>query len=71
MRDAVTDHLTSNNLIRPSQYGFIKSKLCITELLEFLEKTIISMYRGEAFDTVNLTLPKHLIGFPTENCFKK
>ena len=38
IRDAITDHLTVNALIKDSQHGFMKNRSCATHLLEFLEK---------------------------------
>ncbi len=58
VRDAVTDHLTANRLINPSQHGFVKGKSCVTNLLEFLEKITVSTDRGKAFDIVYLDFAK-------------
>jgi hypothetical protein len=43
VRDAVTEHLTSNKQIKPSLHGVVKGKSCVTNLLEFLDKATISM----------------------------
>ena len=37
IRDAIVEHLTVNKLLVPSQHGFMKSKSCLTNLLEYLE----------------------------------
>lgn len=50
--DAVTMHLTVNNLIGPSQHGFVNGKSCPTNLLEFLEKAMTAVDRGEAFNII-------------------
>ena len=36
IRDGMILHLTSNNLIRASQHGFMASKSCQTNLIEYL-----------------------------------
>ncbi len=50
LRDAITDHLTANRLIKDSQHGFMKDKLCVTNLLKFLEKATTVVDGGEGFD---------------------
>ena len=37
LRDGIVDHLKKNSLINNSQHGFMSSKSCQTNLLEFLE----------------------------------
>ena len=39
IRDEIISHLDRNKLIRASQHGFAKGRSCVTNLLEFLEKT--------------------------------
>ena len=37
LRDKIVDHLQKNNLINPSEQGFMKQKSCLTNLSYFLE----------------------------------
>ena len=39
IRDSITEHLEVNKLISPSQHVFSRGRSCVTNLLEFLEKT--------------------------------
>ena len=38
IKEALVEHLTSNKLIGPSQFGFMKRKSCLLNLLTYLEK---------------------------------
>ena len=37
VRNAIVEHMTTNNLFSESQHGFLKGKSCVTQLLEYLE----------------------------------
>ena len=37
IKDHMVDFLVKNNLINPSQHGFLKSRSCLTNILCFLE----------------------------------
>ena len=37
IRDAIMNHLTSNNLLSEKQHGFVNGKACVTNLLETIE----------------------------------
>ncbi len=52
LRDAITDHLTANRLIKDSQHGFMRDKSCVTNLLEFLEKATTVVDGGDGFDVI-------------------
>jgi hypothetical protein len=71
VRDAVTDHLKANNLIKKSQHGFVKGRSCATNLLEFLEKATIAIDRGESFDVVYLDFAKAFDKVPHKRLAKK
>jgi hypothetical protein len=58
VRDTMTTHLTNNNLIGPSQHGFMKGRSCVSNLLEFLERATTAVDRGEAFDIIYLDFAK-------------
>ncbi len=59
VRDTLTTHLTNNNLIGPSQHGFVKGRSCATNLFEFLERATTAVDRGEAFDIIYLDKVPH------------
>jgi len=42
LRDKIVDHLQKNNLINPSQHGFMKQKSCLTNLLEFISQRLLT-----------------------------
>ena len=54
IRDQLVAHLQRNQLINPSQHGFMKSKSCTTNLLEFLETVTEAADRGEPLDIIYL-----------------
>ena len=71
LRDAVTDHLDRNRLIRRSQHGFTKGRSCATNLLEFLEKVTLAADEGMAMDVVFLDFAKAFDKVPRERLLKK
>jgi hypothetical protein len=71
IRDAVSNHLTENGLIRSSQHGFMKGRSCATNLLEFLEAATTAVDRGEAFDAVYLDFAKAFDKVPHQRLLKK
>ena len=52
LRDAIVDHLTVNKLLLPSQHGFMKSKSCLTNLLEYLDKLTKLVDEGHSVDII-------------------
>ncbi len=58
IRDDLMEHLLRNDLLRPSQHGFMPKKSCTTNLLEFLEKLTKTLDEGEAMDIVFLDFAK-------------
>ena len=58
MRDAITDHLTNNALIKDTQHGFMRRKSCTTNLLHFLEKLTKELDAGNPIDVVYLDFAK-------------
>jgi len=57
-RDALVHHLESKCLINDSQHGFRKGRLCLTNLLTFLEKVTGYIDSGSNVDTVFLDFAK-------------
>jgi hypothetical protein len=58
IRDGLMSHLERNNLIRPSQHGFLPGRSCSTNLLEFLEKVTKEVDSGKPYDIVFLDFAK-------------
>jgi hypothetical protein len=46
IKSAIMNHLESNNLLSPSQHGFVKKKGCVTNLLESMDNITLAMARG-------------------------
>ena len=58
IKEKIVEHLSTNNLINPSQHGFTKHKSCSTNLLEFFEFVTYQVDRGNAVDVVYLDFAK-------------
>jgi hypothetical protein len=58
VQDAIIEHLATNNLIHPSQHGFMKSKSCLTNLLEYLEVLTKLVNEGHAVNVMYLDFAK-------------
>ena len=58
IKDTVVDHLTENELIFPSQHGFMKKRSCLTNLLEYLETVLNYVDNGHSVDVVYLDFSK-------------
>ena len=52
LRDAIVDHLSVNKLLLPSQHGFMKSKSCLTNLLEYLDTLTKLVDEGHSVDII-------------------
>ena len=71
LRDNITEHLLSNKLISSSQHGFMKSKSCLTNLLEFLE-TLTSLHdEGYPSDLIFLDFSKAFDKVPKKRLIEK
>ncbi len=58
VKDKLIEHFLDNNLILPSQHGFLPSKSCATNLLEFFEVATQAVDNGDPFDIVFLDFAK-------------
>uniref|UniRef100_A0A493TCE7 Reverse transcriptase domain-containing protein n=1 Tax=Anas platyrhynchos platyrhynchos TaxID=8840 RepID=A0A493TCE7_ANAPP len=54
----ITRHLQSNQVIRPSQHGFMKGGFCLTNLISFYDKVMCLVDEGKAVDVVYLDFSK-------------
>ncbi|KAK4830682.1 hypothetical protein QYF61_012851 [Mycteria americana] len=55
---AITRHVEDNQVIRPSQHGFMKGRSCLTNLISFYDKVTLLVDEGKAVDVVYLDLSK-------------
>ena len=58
IKDAIVKHLSANNLIFPSQHGFVVKRSCLTNLLEYLEDITKLVDDGNCVDVVYLDFAK-------------
>ena len=54
IKDRIVEHLASNNLILPSQFGFLKRKSCVLNLLTYLEQVTNEVDHGQPVDIIYL-----------------
>ena len=55
---AITRHVQNNQVIRPSQHGFMKGRSCLTNLISFYDKVTCLVDEGKAVDVVYLDFSK-------------
>ena len=55
---AITQHIQDNQVIRPSQHGFMKGRSCLTNLISFYDKVTHLVDEGKAVDVVCLDFSK-------------
>ena len=55
---AITWHIQDNQVIRPSQRGFMKGRSCLTNLISFHDKVTCLVDEGKAVDVVYLDFSK-------------
>ncbi|GAB0197984.1 mitochondrial enolase superfamily member 1 [Grus japonensis] len=58
---AITRHVQDNQVIRPSQHGFMKGRSCLTNLISFYDKLTHLVDEGRAVDVVCLDLSKAFV----------
>ncbi|GAB0209537.1 mitochondrial enolase superfamily member 1 [Grus japonensis] len=55
---AITQHVQDNQVIRPSQHGFVKGRSCLTNLISFYDKMTCLVDEGKTVDVVYLDFSK-------------
>ncbi|GAB0175699.1 mitochondrial enolase superfamily member 1 [Grus japonensis] len=55
---AITWHIQDNQVIRPSQHGFMKGRSCLTNLISFYDKVTHLVDEGKAMDVIYLDFSK-------------
>ena len=58
IKDAISKHLESSTLIKGSQHGFSSGKVCLTNLLIYLEQVTSEIDKGVPVDTLYLDFVK-------------
>ena len=51
-------HIADNNIVLPTQHGFMSKKSCLTNLLEYLETLTKLVDEGHSADVVYLDFAK-------------
>ena len=71
MREDLVSHLEKLHLIYESQHGFRRGRLCLSNLLTFLEKVTKAVDEGLSLDVIYLDLAKAFDKVPHERLLKK
>jgi hypothetical protein len=71
VRDSILDHVGKQELIKETQHGFVKRRLCLTNLLEFLEFVTDYVHQGYPIDVIYLDFQKAFDKVPHRRLMKK
>ena len=71
LKTAITKHLLENNLVNPSQHGFMAGRSCCTNLLEFMEEVTRAVDEGALVDVIYLDFAKAFDKVPKERLLEK
>ena len=71
IKDHLVDFLVKNNLINPSQHGFLKARSCLTNILCFLEDVTKWVDEGSPVDIIYLDLKKAFDKVPHQRLLLK
>ena len=71
IKDDIVDHLTTNQLIKDSQHGFMSKKSCTSNMLEFFETLTAETDEGNPLDIIYLDFAKAFDKVPTERLLVK
>ena len=58
VKNAIVEHMTTNNLFSEAQHGFLKGKSFVTQLLEYLEDITVAMDNGNDVNVIYLDFCK-------------
>ena len=71
IRDNIVDHIKNNNLLNDRQYGFIKGRSTVSQLLIVLDKWTASLENGGQIDVIYTDLEKAFDKVSHKNLLKK
>jgi hypothetical protein len=71
IRDSMTAYLDKNNLIMNTQHGFVKKRLCLTNILEFLDIVTNYVDQGLPVDVIYLDFQKAFDKVPQKRLMMK
>jgi len=71
LKSAIMEHLLANNLVNPSQHGFMAGRSCCTNLLEFMEEVTRLVDEGVPVDVIYLDFAKAFDKVPKERLLEK
>ena len=71
LKGGIINHLDKNNLIRPSQHGFMHQKSCTTNLIEFFENVTKSIDESHAIDILYFDFAKAFDKVPHQRLLQK
>ena len=71
IKDHLVDFLVKNNLINPSQHGFLKARSCLTNILCFLEDVTKWVDEGSPVDIIYLDFTKTFDKVPHQRLLLK
>ena len=71
IKDHIIKHLDDNNLVVPTQHGFVKKRSTVTNLLEFFEKVTSKVDSNQPMDLIYLDFSKAFDKVPRERLLIK
>jgi len=71
IKDHLLNHLLSNNLISPQQFGFVPSRSCTTQLLHILNYFTHHLDNGHPIDVIYLDFQKAFDSVPHQRLLQK
>jgi len=71
LKNAIVTHLEANNLINPSQHGFMAGRSCCTNLIEFMEEVTRGVDEGAPVDVIYLDLLRPSIKYRKRGCWRR
>ena len=71
VKNAIVEHMTTNNLFSEAQHRFLKGKSCVTRLLKYLEDITEAMDNGNDVDVIYLDFCKAFDKIPHQRLLKK
>ena len=58
IQSTITQHMWDNQMVRPSQHGFMKGRSCLTNVISFYDRATCLLDEGKAVDVVYLDFSK-------------